>query len=139
MIFSTKNREPLLVGDAAARLYAYIGGICRNSGNVLTAAGGMPDHVHLLVALGKQSCVADVVRDIKSNSSGWIHKEFSSLRGFAWQTGYGAFGASHSSVGEVTRYIAVQHEHHRVRQFQEEFRLSLKRHEIKYDERYVWD
>ena len=101
MIFSTKNREPLLVGDAAARLYAYIGGICRNSGNVLTAAGGMPDHVHLLVALGKQSCVADVVRDIKSNSSGWIHKEFSSLRGFAWQTGYGAFGASHSSVGEA--------------------------------------
>ncbi len=139
LIFSTKNREPLIVGDFVPQLHEYIGGICRGKGNVLVAAGGMPDHVHLLVSLGRQASVADVVRDIKSNSSAWIHETCQQLRGFAWQIGYGAFGVSHSSVGEVKKYIAGQHEHHRVRSFQEEFLLFLERHQIEYDERYIWD
>ena len=79
------------------------------------------------------------MRDIKSNSSRWIHETFSSLRGFAWQAGYGAFAVSYSNLDEVKGYIANQHEHHRMRTFQEEFLAFLKRHRIEYDERYIWD
>ena len=139
IIFSTKNREPVIMPDFAPRLYQYIGGIAHNTGNTLMAAGGMPDHIHLLVSLGRESCMADVVRDIKSNSSRWIHETVANLRGFAWQSGYGAFAVSYSSLVQVRQYIADQQEHHRVRTFQEEFRAFLKRHNIQYDERYVWD
>lgn len=138
IIFSTKNREPLLLPHFTTRLYEYIGGIIRAKGGTLVAAGGMPDHIHLSVSMGKQMSVADVVRDIKSNTSHWIHETIADLRGFAWQTGYGAFSVSRSGLDDVKRYIASQQEHHRVRSFQEEFLEFLKRHEIEYDERYIW-
>ena len=92
LIFSTKNREPLIVGDFVPQLHEYIGGICRGKGNVLVAAGGMPDHVHLLVSLGRQASVADVVRDIKSNSSAWIHKTCQQFAGL-----HGRSGTAHSA------------------------------------------
>ncbi len=139
IIFSTKHREPLLLPDRAPRLYAYIGGAVRAKGSSLTAAGGMPDHVHLLVSLGKQTSAANLVRDIKSNSSRWIHETVSGLSAFAWQAGYGAFSVSRSNLDKLKGYIAGQHEHHRVRSFQEEFLEFLKRHELQYDERYIWD
>jgi len=139
LVFSTKARDPLIGPDWASRLYEYIGGTVRNKGSTLLAAGGMPGHVHLLLSLNKQASVADAVRDIKSNSSRWIHETFAHLRGFAWQAGYGAFSVSYSSLEEVRRYIADQPDHHRVRTFQEEFLAFLKRHHIEYDERYIWD
>jgi putative transposase len=139
VVFSTKNREPLLAEDLTARTYEYIGGICRETKNILLAAGGMADHVHLLVSLGKQMCVADLVRTIKSSSSGWIHRTFAELRGFAWQTGYGAFSVSISNIDAVKRYIANRAEHHRVETFQEEYLEFLQRHHLQYDERYIWE
>ncbi len=139
IIFSTKNREPLIVGELATRIYEYIGGICRESGNVLLAAGGMPDHVHLLISLGKQTTVSDFVRTIKANSSGWIHRTFANQGGFAWQSGYGAFSVSLSNIEAVKLYIANQAEHHRTKSFQEEFIEFLKRHGLAYDERYLWE
>jgi putative transposase len=83
--------------------------------------------------------VSDTVRDIKSNSSRWIHDMIADLRGFAWQNGYGAFSVSRSNLDDVKRYIGSQAEHHRARSFQEEFLEFLKRHELEYDERYIWD
>jgi REP element-mobilizing transposase RayT len=139
IIFSTKNREPLLMPEWATRLYEYIGGTIRAKGGALLAAGGMPDHVHFSVSMGRQMSVSDAVRDIKSNSSRWIHETIADLRGFAWQEGYGAFSVSRSNVDDVKRYIGSQAEHHRVRSFQEEFLEFLKRHELEYDERYIWD
>jgi putative transposase len=139
IIFSTKNREPLIAADWAPRLYEFIGGTARNTGNTLLAAGGTTDHVHLLVSLGKQESVSSTVRDLKSNSSRWVHENLDRLRGFAWQAGYGAFSVSYSNLGDVKRYIADQQEHHRVRTFKEEFIAFLNRHEIEYDERYIWD
>jgi len=121
------------------RLYEYTAGILRETGGKLITAGGMPDHVHLLVSLGKQKALADAVRDVKANSSRWIHETFENLRGFAWQTGYGAFAVSYSNIDDVKRYIANQKDHHRVRTFKEEFLAFLKRHDIEYDERYIWD
>ena len=139
VIFSTKNREPLLLPEWVSRLYQYIGGTLRAKGSVLLAAGGMPDHVHLALSLSKQNAIADIVRDIKANSSRWIHETIDGLGGFAWQTGYGAFSVSQSNMDDVKRYIANQPEHHRVRTFQEEFVLFLRRHGVQYDEQHVWD
>jgi hypothetical protein len=64
------------------------------------------------------------------------HPEFA---GFAWQAGYGAFAVSESNVPAVREYIAGQHEHHRVKSFQDEYRAFLERHRIAFDERYLWE
>jgi putative transposase len=139
LIFSTKHREPLIAPALAVRLYDDIGGIVRGAEGVLLAAGGMPDHVHLLVGLGATRALADVLRDVKAGSSKWIHDTFPESSGFRWQTGYGAFVVSHSLLDVVREYIRNQEEHHRSRTFQEEYILFLRRHRIDYDERYVWE
>jgi REP element-mobilizing transposase RayT len=139
IIFSTKHRAPLIDSALQPRLYDYIGGILRSEGSSLLAAGGMPDHVHLLVSLGKQTAIADLARLVKTNSSRWVHSEFVARAGFAWQTGYGAFSVSASHVERVKDYLARQAEHHRTMTFQEEFVAFLRRHGVAYDERYLWD
>jgi REP element-mobilizing transposase RayT len=138
LVFSTKNREPLIDGEMQPRLYEYLGGVLRAQKSVLLAAGGMPDHVHLLVSVSRELSIAETLRLVKANSSKWIHSAFPE-RGFAWQAGYGAFSVSHSNIAQVKTYIARQPEHHRVVSFQDEFREFLRRHEIQWDERYVWD
>ena len=137
LVFSTKHREPLLQDEPRVRLFEYMGGTLRSQQSKLLAAGGMPDHVHLLVSLNKQVALADLLRHSKSSSSKWLHDTFSEMRGFAWQSGYGAFAVSHSNLPEVKRYIANQAEHHFARSFQEEFIALLTKHEIEYDERYL--
>ena len=139
LVFSTKNREPLITGELQTRLFQYIGGTLNLRNSPLLAAGGMPDHVHLLVSLNKQLALSDLLRELKSSSSKWVHETFADSRGFAWQAGYGAFAASHSNLPEIKRYIADQAQHHRVRSFQEEYISLLVKHEIEYDERYLWD
>jgi REP element-mobilizing transposase RayT len=139
IVFSTKNREPFIDDVLAPRLYGYMGGIVRNTGSVLLAVGGIEDHVHLLVSLGRQVCIADLVRDVKSNSTGWVHDTFPDRAAFAWQAGYGAFSVSKSVIKRVERYIAVQREHHTRETFREEYLRFLREHGLEYDERYVWD
>lgn len=136
LVFGTRERSPTLGDDLRPRLYEYMGGIVRNIGGVLMAAGGMPDHVHLLASLGRRATVADAMRDIKANSSRWIQATFPAMAGFAWQSGYGAFTVSHSNLDRARAYIAGQAEHHRSMTFQEEFRAFLDRHGITYDERH---
>src|SRR5581483_7183988 len=113
LIFSTKHRDPLITADLQPRLFEYVGGILREQSSVLLAAGGMPDHVHLLVSLGKEISVAELLRLVKANSSKWVHDTYPSLRHFAWQSGYGAFSVSFSNLPVVKRYLANQAEHHR--------------------------
>jgi REP element-mobilizing transposase RayT len=139
IIFSTKDREPYIARENMPRLFEYIGGILRAARSVLVAAGGMPDHVHLLVSLGKEASVAETVRLIKSNSSKWIHEAWSNFVAFAWQAGYGAFSVSWPDIPDLERYIARQEEHHRHQTYQDEFRVILKAHDVEYDERYLWD
>jgi putative transposase len=139
IIFSTKNREPFITADLAPRLYEYTAGIARATDCRLVQAGGMPDHVHLLASLGRETSVAKLVRVVKTNSSKWIHETMPALAGFAWRSGYAAFAVSYSLVGAVRRYIIRQEEHHRQRSFQDEVRVFLRKHRIEFDERYVWD
>jgi REP element-mobilizing transposase RayT len=139
LIFSTRNRAPLLDSDLLPRLFQYIGGILHTEGCALVAAGGMPDHVHLLVSLKRDIAVADALRVIKSTSSKWIHETEPTRGAFAWQAGYGAFAVSFSHLDRVKAYLAGQAEHHRTVTFQEEFRAFLVRHQIVFDEQYLWD
>jgi putative transposase len=114
------------------------GGIIKNEKGALIAAGGTPDHVHLLAGSHPDKAVADIVRLIKANSSKWVHENFPPQSAFAWQAGYGAFSVSRSNLDEVRRYIENQDEHHRRVSFEEEFRQFLDRHGIAYDPRYLW-
>lgn len=137
LVFSTKGRRPLITPDLQDRLYGYFGGILRNCGGVLLKAGGMPDHVHLSCTLGKQASVSDSLRDIKANSSGWIHETFPDKTGFTWQAGYGAFSISHSALDRVARYIERQEEHHRAMTYEQEFQTLVQRHGLDYDQRFI--
>lgn len=137
LVFSTKHREALIDPAFEERLYAYIGGIAKASSCPLLAAGGMSDHVHLLVGLHPSVASSHLVRDIKANSSGWVKKEFGVK--FAWQSGGGTFGVGHGDLPRVKGYIAKQKEHHRVQTFQEEFLEFLARAKKTYDPRYIWD
>jgi len=100
---------------------------------------GVDDHVHLLLGAPETMAPSKAAQLIKGGSSAWIHTEFPNLRNFAWQDGYGAFTVSKSGLSEVKNYILNQREHHQRRTFKEEFLALLKRHEIEYDERYLWD
>lgn len=139
IIFSTKNRAPFICDELQLRLFEYVGGILRNERCPLLAAGGISDHVHLLVSLGKEISISEAVRLVKANSSKWIHETWADAKDFAWQTGYAAFSVSCSNLEEVKIYLARQAEHHRVRSFREELLAFLDRHRMEYDERYLWD
>ncbi len=139
VMFSTKARTASIDGAWRERLYEYVGGILRELKSPLLAAGGIPDHVHLLVSLSKELAISDAMRVVKTHSSGWIHDTFPSAHDFAWQAGYGAFTVSYSNLSRVKQYIANQAEHHRARDFKDEFRVFLRRHGIEFDERYIWD
>ncbi len=139
VVFSTKGRAPLITAELQPRLYEYMGGILRADKNCLLAAGGIADHVHLLVSLSREMAVADTVRAVKALSSKWIHETFPEHAAFAWQAGYGVFGVSFSQRESVKGYVARQEKHHGTQSFQDEYRALLRRHEIEYDERYVWD
>lgn len=139
IVFSTKDRRPLLDADLKARLFPYLGGIIRAHDGKALIINGPADHVHILASLAAKHSLSDLMRELKADSSGWVHQNFQNQKMFAWQIGYGAFSVSHSSLVEVEKYIANQEEHHRKISFQEEFVTFLKRHEIEYDERYLWE
>ena len=120
-------------------LNKYHAGILRNLDSPMLATGGTEDHIHILLRLGRKMDLARLVEKVKSSSSKWIKTKGPEYKDFYWQAGYGAFSIGQSGVEAVKKYIANQKEHHRKKTFQEEFRAFLKRYEIEYDERYVWD
>jgi putative transposase len=139
IIFSTKQREPWIRPEFEERLWSYLGGIaCKNDLKPLTI-GGVEDHIHMLVGLPPTVCVSEALKGIKGASSGWIKQNLPRCRGFSWQDGYGAFSVSKSQLAEVEKYIRGQREHHRLRTFQEEYRAFLDKHDIQYEEKYLWD
>lgn len=139
IVFSTRGRERVIVPEIRSRLHAYLGGIVHGMDGSPLTIGGVEDHVHLLVSLHAKTSIAEALRVLKCNSSGWVHGEWPARASFGWQKGYGAFTVSESAVESVTRYLGGQEQHHRRMTFQEEFLELLKRHGIQYDERYLWD
>lgn len=138
IVFSTKERQPIITSDYQSRLYDYIGGVIRNQGGISLGINCMEDHVHVLAKLRPDKSLSDVLRDLKSNASGWMHEVFPKMKDFAWQNGYGAFTVSSSQIAKVQDYIARQEEHHKGFSFKREFIGLLRKNEIEYDERYLW-
>lgn len=139
-VFSTKGREPFLV-DCGLReeLHRVLGGILSKLGCQPIIVGGVEDHVHMLATLARTIEIAELVKEVKRNSSLWIKEKHPSLKEFAWQSGYGVFSIGFSQIPEVRKYIANQKEHHLRMSFQDELRSLLRKYEVEFDERYVWD
>lgn len=137
LIFSTKERKPLITPEIRLDLFAYLGGIIREMRGTALIINGTADHVHMLVRIRPMQSAAEMARVVKTNSSRWLHAKRGAK--FAWQAGYGVFSVSESNVDAITKYIATQEEHHKKRSFQEEFLAFLKKNNVIYDERYIWD
>ncbi len=137
-VFSTKHRTKSIQAGWQADLWAYMAGIARNNHFQAVAAGGVENHAHLLLSLPGPLPISKAVQLIKSGSSKWVHEQIG-RRGFDWQDGYGAFSIGRSQLARTIDYIARQGEHHRKRSFEQEFLALLKKYEIDYDPKYVWD
>ena len=138
-VFSTKDRHKTMSPQFQERLWPYVGGIARKNAIKALEVGGVEDHMHLLLSLPATMGVAKAMQLLKGGSSKWVHDNFPRLRAFAWQEGYGAFSIGKSQMADTVDYIRSQERHHRRITFQEEFLAFLKKHEIEYDERYIWD
>lgn len=139
VVFSTKHRQDFITPAIEDELFKYITGIVRGIGGSCVAINGMPDHVHLLMILPPKIALSDALREIKANSSKWVHESKPGLAKFAWQDGFAAFSVSKSAVESVREYIHDQKSHHRGRDFQQELLELLARHEVEFDEQYIWD
>ena len=139
LLFSTKNREPFITPEIELELHPYMAKIFREVKSPSLAINGTSDHIHALFSLGRVITIADLVEEVKTNTSKWVKTKGPEFRNFHWQRGYGAFSIGQSSVAALKRYIHNQKEHHQRLTFQEEYRKFLKAYGIEYDERYVWD
>ena len=136
-VFAVSNRMSLIRPEFKEDLHKYITGIVKNHGQKPIVINGMPDHLHILIGLKPSMALADLVRDIKCDSTNYINKNRWVRGRFAWQEGYGAFTVSESMAPKVRRYIERQEEHHRSVSFLEEFKVLLKAHGFPFDERYL--
>ena len=140
LIFSTKDRFPFLADEQIRRdMHAYLATVLRSHDCQTLLVNGAKDHVHALFALSRKYSISTIVKEVKRTSSSWI-KDISPIhRKFRWQNGYGAFSVSQSNLDQVRHYIENQEQHHRVLTFEDEHRTFLKKYEVEFDERYVWD
>ena len=139
LVFSTKDRERVLPVKLKEDFHAYLGGIIYGVDGLPVEINSEPEHVHLLFLLSRTHSVADVVQALKTGSNEWLKAKDPRYRQFQWQRGYAVFSVSQSCVEEVRAYIRGQAEHHQRISYQDEVRAFLKRHEVEYDEKYVWD
>jgi len=137
IVFSTKDRRPLLREPVLSSIIAYMGGVARNLQGQLLAGNGTNDHLHLAAVIHPSMGVAEFVGKIKANSSRWARQELAGGRELGWQDGYAAFTVSRSALPRVLAYIAGQEEHHKTMTFQEELIALLKKHGVQYDPRHI--
>ena len=139
IVFSTKNRKRLLKDGFREDVFAYMAGICKSLDGFAFQIGGYYDHAHLLVNIPAKIAVSDFVGRLKANTSKHINETKGKVFKFSWQDGFGAFSVSRSQKGRVADYIQRQMQHHAERSFQEEYLGLLKKHEIDFDPKYIWD
>lgn len=139
IVFAVKGRQNLIPKEHREELHKFITGIVSNRGQKVFAIFAMPDHVHLLVSISPNILISDLVRDIKAGSSKFINDNKWVIGKFSWQEGYGAFSYSRSHVDNVVKYILNQEEHHRKKTFKEEYLDFLRKFDIEYDDKYVFE
>ncbi len=139
VVFATKRRRRIIAKAYQEHLYNYIGGIVVGFDGILDSIGGIEDHVHLLVHIPAKIAVSDAIRSIKSNSSRWFNEQNWNADVFEWQKGYGAFTVSYSQMERVRAYIENQEAHHEKLSFQEEYTILLKKHNIDFEPKYLFE
>lgn len=139
VVFAVKGRQNLIHASFEEELYKYISGIITGKGQKSLAVNGMPDHIHILTGLKPSMRISDLVRDIKNNSTNFINDHNWLKTKFCWQDGYGAFSYSQSNYGKVIDYIKNQKEHHRKRSFRNEYLSFLKKFDVPFNEKYLFD
>ncbi len=138
IVFSTKRRVPWIRPEIEQRVWEYMGGVVRAHNMTALQIGGVDDHIHALVMAPPTIAPSQIAQYIKGDSSKWIHDTFPDLRLFAWQEGYGAFTVNKSGLDAVSYYIQNQRVHHQRKTFQNEYLEFLQKHNVEYDERYLW-
>ena len=138
-VFAVNGRENLLQKPWRDEVFKYISGIIKGKNQKPIIVNGVANHVHVFVGIKPSMAVSDLVRDIKNNSTNFINDQKFLHKKFSWQEGYGAFSYSHSQIDDVYNYILNQEDHHRKRTFREEYLEFLKKFEIAYDEKYLFD
>lgn len=140
LVFAVKGRSNLIPKQHKEELFKYMTGIIRNKGQKLLAINGMPDHVHIFVGMTPDIAISDLVKEVKRCSTNWVNEQKKWYRGkFYWQEGFGAFSYSRSHIDRVAKYIHNQEAHHKRRTFKEEYVDFLKKFEVEYDERYLFE
>ena len=139
IVFAVKGCENIIAKQWKEELNKYISGIITNKGQKSIIVNGTSDHVHIFIGLKPSMAIADLVRDIKNNSSNFINEKKFIKGKFAWQEGYGAFSYAHSQIENVYQYIANQEEHHKKKTFKEEYMDFLQKFAIEYNEKYLFE
>lgn len=136
IVFATKDRLPIIADEWRDELHRYLAGTINNLGGTTIVVGGVSDHVHILVRLKPNVALSDFMRELKANSSKWASK--TKFPNFAWQARFGAFTVSESQAAKVRAYIQNQEEHHRKKDFAEEYKSLLKAHAVEFDDKHLW-
>lgn len=139
IVFAVKGRANLIPKKHREELHRYITGIVENREQKTLSIFCMPDHTHLFVGLKPNISTSDLVRDVKAGSSKFINDKAWMKEKFNWQEGFGAFSYSRSHIDSVCRYILNQEEHHSKRTFKDEYLELLKKFDVNYDEKYLFD
>ncbi len=139
IVFAVRGRQNLIGASWKNDLHKYIAGIIKRKEQKPIIVNGMPDHIHVFVGLKPSMKIADLVRDIKNNSTNFINDNHLIKGKFSWQEGYSAFSYGHSQIERVYNYIKNQEQHHKKRTFKEEYLGLLKAFNILYEERYLFE
>ncbi|EON75201.1 putative transposase [Lunatimonas lonarensis] len=138
-VFAVRRRENLLEKPWREEVFKYIAGIIKGKNQKPIIVNGVSDHIHVFVGLKPSMNICDLVRDIKNNSSNYINEQGYVKGKFSWQEGYGAFSYGHSQIERVYQYIANQEKHHEKKSFKEEYIGFLKKFEIQFNDKYLFD
>lgn len=139
IVFSTKERRSFIDSNIENELHSYLTKVCKTLDSPVIQINGMPDHVHILLILGKNIALSKLISEIKSNSSRWIKTKGNQYNDFSWQSGYGVFSISRRNIDSIINYISSQKEHHKKITFKDELIKLLKKGNLKFDEKYLWD
>ena len=139
VVFAVKNRDAVIQESWSERLNQYITGIIQKKGQKVLAINGMSDHIHIFISINPSCCLSDLVREVKKASHEFIKENQFCRFQFNWQEGYGAFSYSHSQIDAVVKYILTQKEHHTKQSLRDEYNQFLKKYEIPFDEKYLFN
>ena len=139
LVFSPKNRAALIGKQWKADLEKYIAGIISNNNHKLLAIGSMPDHIHIFIGYNVTQLIPKLIEEIKTSSNSWINKNKLTSQKFEWQKGYGAFSNSRSQIDNVIKYVLSQEEHHKRRNFREEYMEILNKNGVDFDEQFIFN